>query len=569
MLVSQGADFRQLDVLVCAYAERYLKLIQSFSRRAETSQGPDQVKAMEDLQVLLSLDLVKVDHLSHRGHRSLSVLVGPTHPLRALWLVTWAALSKHWLAEAKSAPKEFIGSTRDSLLEQLSLVNFPSVLPVDQGHLLLAVDNVHPFWTLYAPSSEANPRGLIAEVCTALSLEEPNIGSFALDGAYLANKIRRYLVQHPYTSTLIINAFNAGRGKLLAETLLDLQGDPNFADLRYNIRLFVPDPDAPGVGEDLSALLSNTGQTIAEEADAFNQPTGNHLSPKLSLALLSTADFRATPADFAAHLSLLLDSFPPQEVSAEPADFKARVAPVHGLLQDFSIHYLETSDTICRARSPRHGNAQPIFESEELPALLSKLAEVISNAAASIATNQAGLSLLPTSRLALSSDDRALLHQVHETSDWVFTVDRNMGIEFFDHAESSNKPEYLIDHSPELTSNAGRRVMITSRSLTEIETMMARVLNEHGFPSESKRGPAILRQLRALSGRVALKLISSPTQRTEALGLALAKMYLEHQEVLQNQVVVPLDDHLELYRECEGGYAELGDEISLKSAPTN
>jgi hypothetical protein len=33
----------------------------------------------------------------------------------------------------------------------------------------------------------------------------------SLGGDYLANKIRRYLLQHPYIETLSINAFNAGR----------------------------------------------------------------------------------------------------------------------------------------------------------------------------------------------------------------------------------------------------------------------------------------------------------------------------------------------------------------------
>src|SRR5690606_24532259 len=66
------------------------------------------------------------------------------------------------------------------------------------------------------------------------------------------------------------------------------------------------------------------------------------------------------------------------------------------------------------------------------------------------------------------------------------------------------------------------------------------------------------------SGRLALKLISSPTQRAEALGLALSRLYLEHQGVFENQVVVPLDAHLDLYRVLKQGADELGDEVSFK-----
>ena len=58
----------------------------------------------------------------------------------------------------------------------------------------------------------------------------------------------------------------------------------------------------------------------------------------------------------------------------------------------------------------------------------------------------------------------------------------------------------------------------------------------------------LLQQIRSLSGRLALKLLSSPTQRAEVLGLALARLYLDYQGVFRNHIVVPLDAHLELYR---------------------
>ena len=58
-------------------------------------------------------------------------------------------------------------------------------------------------------------------------------------------------------------------------------------------------------------------------------------------------------------------------------------------------------------------------------------------------------------------------------------------------------------------------------------------------------------QLRLLSGRLAFKLASTAaTQRTEVLGLALARLYLDYQGVLADQVLLPLDDHLELYRDA-------------------
>ena len=72
-------------------------------------------------------------------------------------------------------------------------------------------------------------------------------------------------------------------------------------------------------------------------------------------------------------------------------------------------------------------------------------------------------------------------------------------------------------------------------------------------------------QLRLLSGRLAFKLASATaTQRTEVLGLALARLYLDYQGALADQVVVPLDDHLELYRDARRAAQEVGEAVSLQ-----
>jgi DNA phosphorothioation-dependent restriction protein DptH len=86
---------------------------------------------------------------------------------------------------------------------------------------------------------------------------------------------------------------------------------------------------------------------------------------------------------------------------------------------------------------PRHGRAQPIEDAEELSDLPGSLAVAISSATATIATGQAGIDLRPLVSLVLGPDDRALLCHVHEVSDWVFTLDRNLGIEFFDHGRQA------------------------------------------------------------------------------------------------------------------------------------
>jgi DNA phosphorothioation-dependent restriction protein DptH len=237
---------------------------------------------------------------------------------------------------------------------------------------------------------------------------------------------------------------------------------------------------------------------------------------------------------------------------------------VHGLLQDFTVTYVEEAEMIAWHRRPRHGAASPIPDAGEFSTLIARLAETLSTAAAAVATGQGGLTMRPVSTLVLEAEHKALLHQVHEVSDWVFIIDKSLGIEFFDHDRTSQRPEYLIDHSPDLAANSGRRVVITSRSQTESRLLFERVLADYGLNQFQNRSYAILGELRALSGRLALKLISSPTHRAEALGLALAKMFLEFQEAFREQAVIPLDAHLDLYRALQKNADEFGDEMSLR-----
>lgn len=563
-LVTQATDLRTLRPLVVEYASKYLAVLQELAEQAKVNSPLESQRALSDLRRFLSVDTVSLAITDHRQRKREATLVAPTHPLRALWLVTWAELAAHWLEQSADAPEETIGPTREALLRRLAPVSFPPVLSNDSACALLAVDNLNPFWTLYAPSFEEDPRGLLGEVCAAFGLREPAIGGTVIDGEYLASRVKRYLIQHPYVRTLVINAFNAGRGAVLAEMLLALQRMPDLADLRYDVRLFVPDAEAPGVGEALAALLSPSANITGKEADAFASPSSNHLYPKLRLAIRPSEEFRADPTLHAAHLSMMFDVFPVEDIGAAQSNVKEAIAPVHGLIQDFHVDYSEDESSVNWHRQPRHGVALPLAGDSELPALLAGLSGHLSAATATAATGQTGVDLRPVITLTLNPEQRALLHQIHEVSDWVLTLDRNLGIEFFDHGGKANRPDYLIDHSPEGMGLGGHRLVITSRSVAELEAMLRPVLQSYGLDAQGRHAIAILNQLRSLSGRLALKLISSSSQRAEALGLALSRMFLEHQGVFENQIVVPLDAHLDLYRTLKGFAEELGDEVSFK-----
>lgn len=569
-MIMQACNLLEVKEAAQNYAAAWVEWVEVVLRSASSSDVMVANRAFVELPCLLGIDTVAVVLHDYREQRREAVLLGPTHPLRVGWHAAWANLAQNWLDLAQSAEHEFIGPTRDAILKQLAPVGFPPVLPIGENlnrlftATALSVDNINPFWSLYAAPGEADPRGLVGEVCAALDLAEPSIGGAQIDGTYLASRVQRYLVQHPYVKTLTINAFNPGRAAVLAEVLLALQKMPEFIDLRYDVRLFVPDPDAPITGEALIALLAPDTGTNGKGGDAFSTPANSHLYPKLRLAIRSLDEFRAAAQNHSAHLSFLFDVFPAEEIRASDASMDDESSFVHGLVQPFAVDYREDEQSITWLRCPLHGAAQPLEGAEELSDLLGTMARLFSVVAASISCGQSRPNARPVVALSLSPLDRVMLHQVHEVSDWVLTIDRNLGIEFFDHRRNQARPDYLIDHSPDMANAMSHRLAITSRSVSELEALLMPILAEYGLPCTGNHALVMLDQLRSLSGRLALKLLSSSTQRAEAMGLALSRLFLEHQGVFQNQVVVPLDAHLELYKALRQNAVELGDDVSFR-----
>lgn len=565
-LVMQASDLLCLGGAAQDYAAAYLAWIDAALVRAGSTDAAIVRQAVDELRCALTVDSVALVLEDYQGRRRDAVLLGPTHPLRANWHVAWSHLGQAWMEQSRLSSKEFVVPTRDAVIKQLAPTAFPPVVPFGEelGRTALAVDNINPFWSLYAATDEKDPRGLIGEVCAALGLPEPAIGGATIDSAYLAARVQRYLVQHPYVETLTINAFNAGRAGALAEVLLALQRNPEFADLRYDVRLFVLDPAAPSTGEGLLELLAPDSGTSAKEADAFSTPTSSHLHPKLRLAIRSIKEFREEPDLHGAHLSFLFDLFPAEEIRAVDVQDSDDSSFVHGLVQPFEVDYLEDEQSITWLRRPLHGAAQPLEGVEALTDLIGGISRAVSVAAATVARSQYLPHARPVVALSLSADERAMLHQVHEVSDWVLTIDRNLGIEFFDHRRHATRPDYLIDHSPDMANAMSHRLAITSRSVAELESLLVPILADYGLPCTGRHALVMLDQLRSLSGRLALKLLSSSSQRAEAMGLALSRLFLEHQGVFQNQVVVPLDAHLELYKALKQSAEEMGDEVCFR-----
>jgi hypothetical protein len=559
-LIMQGLSFRDSEKECLAYAESYLDLIRKLIRQSETTSGPERQQHLQALRNVLAVDSIHVILTDFRGRHREAVLASPTHPLRALWLSCWATLGEDWLKKIKAGGKDHISHVRSALLDGLVPSAYPVGIPVEDGRIFTPVDNLNAFWALYAPTTEENSRGLMSELCSALGLPEPSMAGNDISGKVIADKIERYLSQHPYVRELSLNIFNPGAGSMIAEALISLQQRREYADLRYDIRLFTSDPDSPVLGEALESMV-RPGATVNEAADVFATSTGSHLFSKLNLAKHALNEFHANSKEFPAHISVFLDVFPAEELSI--AEKPIGVTPLHGLIQDFDTEFVDDDSGAFWNKRPIVGRSLGADNNAACFDLLSSLSRQLCFATSAVAASGASFKAVPVVTLGLDVPQREMIYEIHQISDWVFTIDRNMGIEFFDHGGRKNRPDYLIDYVPGTSSQATHNLIISSSSNNELEAILKPVMREHGLSVDGEQSIQILTSLRSLSGQLALKLISSPTQQAEALGLALARLYLEYQGALSNQVIVPLDAHTELYR-SNGESDDVNDAISLQ-----
>lgn len=569
LLVSEAVDFEEVRDELAAYAEAYAELIDATALQLERATDTTWGSALEALARVQQIDCVAATLTDGMSRHDTVLLVAPTHPLRALWLATWSALSLDWTTRLTIGDKKAVLSVRDSLLASLAPLGFPFAVPRQDGRLMAAADNLTPYWGAYLPSETADPRGVIGRLATALQLPPEsarvttNAGG-ALSGVALADRIERYIRLHPYVRTLIMNVVNAGRAELVADALLELQRRTATRDLTYDIRLCVTDPEAPESGAALMELQSAQSQIPSAEAEVFLHTTGPARTAKLVYSVRSVKEFTRQPAEFDAHLTVLIDAFGGEQHASTPHQTITH-APVHGLVQATASAYEDSDQQITWRTVPRHGMALAIEDAEDLTTLMGRLPALLATAAACVATAGQALRSVPCTVLSLDTDARDLLYRAHQSGDWVVTIDRTLGLEYFDSAGQHGRPEYVIDYAPSQASGLGHQIMVSSNSVDELRTLLSPTAEQHGLDVAERHLNTFFDQLRLLSGNLAFKLASTaPKQRTEVLGLSLARLYLDYQDVLHNQIVVPLDAHPELYTEARRQARELGDALSFQ-----
>jgi DNA phosphorothioation-dependent restriction protein DptH len=368
-------------------------------------------------------------------------LMGPTHPLRLLWRLQMARLTRAWLAAALaqgSARERLSPSIRDFLGRGLAPTNLPLVLLdaaapsfatacVEQGALT-------PFWSLYVPQTTRDKQTLRAQTQRALGISHKTTPQAdEIDPAVLARKLGHYLAQHPYLHTLTVNAFNPGNAGLIVDALLLVESERSrrYIDspLRYELRLFTQSDRPDDVGEAVEDL-TNPDRQVKAEADAFTVAGRNHLFPKLRFSRHQLDDFLQNPRRFEAHVSLLRDLFPVAATAV--ANAGGRSSYLHGLIQEQVTTFAGDEQHFYWQRQLTPRPTPELDEGPPVAALLASLLDKLGRREVAVVSGEPQPEQTAGLALDLPIAERSLLYEVHAVSDWVFTIDRYLGLEYFD-----------------------------------------------------------------------------------------------------------------------------------------
>ena len=158
---------------------------------------------------------------------------------------------------------------------------------------------------------------------------------------------------------------------------------------------------------------------------------------------------------------------------------------------------------------------------------------------------------LPILRTEISPEKAQSLRELHRLCDWVITLDRNAGIEYFD-SPRDNKDiydAYVIDCVPEREDLGCLQLITSTSNLEEVRNLLDGALDQMGLSRSRRNAEFLMEHLKALSGRLAIRLTGQKAPTSELIALALCHANCRHDSEnsdcwvsLESGFIIPVDD---------------------------
>ncbi len=469
----------------------------------------------------------------------IGLLVTPLHPLRFAWHAHYDQVIVHARYEQ--------GLTQSQVQKTVLPIDsafFPFALPgTDEAKGFVFADVIGFHTIAMTVDGEREPKAATALLAACLdsgTAAVPSIGQAS--AAAIARELGHYLncyggASGERSDLLTIHAWRAGDGLTVARALgqaLNERGlnDDDEADspLCFTLDMFHAQGSS-GAGNFLSTVGQRRragGQVLDPRdrwlADTASRP-GEVLVPRLRWAKHKEPQIDDTAAWSCvrpAHVSLAFDLFE-TNLTTVPASTVSAQRPFHawGLLRTLERRSVsgESLEWMTYAAPELGGEASP--ESRTASDRLRRIDRATARATAR-ALGGSGDDW-PVLKTTLSPEDRRKVEKMHEQSDWVVTLDRNAALDYFDSPQGSPDvyERFVIDTVPERSDLTAIQLVTSTTNLDAVRDLVDEALNSMGLSSSERNSRFLVGQLKALSGRLAIRLADGGTRTGELIALAL------------------------------------------------
>jgi DNA phosphorothioation-dependent restriction protein DptH len=523
----------------------------------------------------LDKDFILANTLEVRNLKNevLGIIILPSHPILVAWHYAYDTLLYYAKFEENLSAIEI-----SQISNSIDGAYYPFLLPgLEKDNTFVFGDKLGFYNVAMIPEKTNEPQAIISILARCLSSkifqEDEKKGDVIATSignslsSLIGREIEKYSNLHKEYPILCVNAIRPGDSKTVTQALGNalkrsvVNDIPNSFIEGYRLNLY-PSTDIS---------LTVAGKYLTEIAEKRRLGSGTILeSDKWVLETFSTkeeipmprlrlAKYRNSNSDdneplspkSPSHISIVFDTFKTTLKMIELTEIKKGL-PLEGFGLFPNLSKVYSNDPIPTWKTTiaidSDGEKHPLNKS-----ITNRLIRTHYSILKSIPTlygynNKEYWPVLVTEVDPMREDSIKILH---EMSDWVISIDKNAGIEFFD--APKDNPDiydtYVIDCVPE-RKDIGTIQQITSTSqLEEIKRLLEKTLDEMELSYSSKNCTFLLSNLKAISGQLAMRLCyDRGNVKKELIALSLfyscCKQFGNQEEwfPLDKGFLVPVDD---------------------------
>jgi len=564
---------REITNAAVKYAQAYAALLDGLV--ADVS-----LEGRAALHAALSVDTL---HLTiQAASDEAAIVLLPTHPLRVAWFAGHGALLRHWEGETLARPGTQRRQAFDpALLSELRPTNVPAFAfsSVAGAEPFVFFQNLHFFYGVALPAHARDPHRRYLDVASIMGAHAEGMGDQRPDR--LTDHLRDFRTIHPYADPLTVVLVNPDHGGFFAQAIEPLLQSPAGGSDDSDVEPPIPAFTITAfVMDEASADLNDLQRLRLLQEQRAHRPT-DYLQPGLSTTVRSIDALQIDALQIDAlqregmpdaHIAVLSDvsrsSIRAYPELAEEAGSGS--ISLYGLIVRFvsSLHAGKDGPTWRYhinvpplGKTPSKADEHP--EEARLGSTLIGLHRAVLAASGCLLSPGAAAPAFPCLEVTIDSGTIDLLEEVHTHADWVVTVDRFFGIDYYDSPHDATLSrlarKYLIDYTPEFLDGLGHRSIVTTAWRDEVSMILRRAMTELGFAAVETSVRQLLHYLKTVSGRLALEAMGHNSSGTAAVSLAAVTAWLQKRGRLAHGFLVPVDAHRNLFWADTTGVIEEGE----------